>query len=222
MPTNTVSWITRPVVSQYDLPRSDFPTERIETEFMEPYVGNVVWSGFHIRPDSDMYYSYAVSRRSNAYVIISVTLTRGDHIGAPRLTEMRHHDMMVDNYIDANGDLRTWRYIGVNEIVNDPTRIVIEKCFSNRGVDTRVPGLVELVPHNSDFSCVTAQNPFTRGILRLLRKYETEMGKARMRRVIFISEGLVEGLEAKFHLVVELCRPGEDGYPTDEVWNQVC
>ncbi|KAI1281689.1 hypothetical protein F5Y07DRAFT_353436 [Xylaria sp. FL0933] len=208
------------MVSQYGLIRTTEPTFSFEMEFMEPYVGKTEWYGFRVHKGEDTYSSYTVSPRLNAYVILSAYLTVDNCLGARRrLTEMRLRDMMVDNYLEAHGDLSTWRYIGVNDITNDSTRSMIENTFSNRGVDTRVPGPVQLVPHDSDFSSATRQDPFIRSIRGLLREYETEMGMARIKRVIFISAGFVDFLAADFHLVVELCRPGEDGYPSDEVWN---
>ncbi|KAI0804988.1 hypothetical protein GGR55DRAFT_681611 [Xylaria sp. FL0064] len=221
MTSITVPWTKCPMVSQYGLIRSIGPTFRFDTEFMEPYVGNIEWDGFRVYKGDDTYSSYSVSPRLNAYVIISVDLTVGDDLGARRLTEMRLRDMMVDNYLDADGDLRTWRYIGVNDITNDAARLTIENSFSNHGVDTRVPGSIQLVPDDSDFPSVAAQNPFLRCIRGLLRQYEIEMGMARIKRVIFISAGFKDALDPDFHLVVELCRPGEDGYPSDEVWNLI-
>ncbi len=46
------------------------------------------------------------------------------------------------------------------------------------------------------------------------------MGKAKIKRVVFVSEGPDGryGLEngPELYLVVELCRPGDDGYPDDQ------
>ncbi|GAP83700.2 hypothetical protein SAMD00023353_0500930 [Rosellinia necatrix] len=162
---------------------------------------------------------YGVAPSLNAYITFEVFLTKEEQIGAERTTSMRYRDMMVDNYLAGGGDLKTWKYIGVERIVHRGTRIMIEGYFHQDSNLFSAGGALELRPSDSEFACMALKNPFTRGIQRLLREYESEVANARIRRVIFISMGVVNDFSLHpesnpmLNMVVELCRPGEDGYP---------
>ncbi|KAI1426328.1 hypothetical protein F5Y12DRAFT_713323 [Xylaria sp. FL1777] len=222
--TDTISRTTpRQTVSDHGLSRSFTNVVRKHTQFMEPYIeslGNAEFFGFRISLELDIYDWYLVSPLLNSYITLYVDLTDGDGVGAKRRTPMRYRDMMVDNYLAAGGDLRTWRFIGTRSIINDPTRFLIEKSFFARGRDSRKPGSIEFLASDEKFVSITRGNPFTRCIQGLLSQYEKDMGKAKMKRVIFITEGWAGDIsygypEPKFHLVVELYRPGDDGYPNN-------
>ncbi|TGJ84243.1 hypothetical protein E0Z10_g4536 [Xylaria hypoxylon] len=177
---------------------------------MEPYTGPA---------GSDYSASWVISLPLNAYVTEYVALTDGHEIGGKRLTPMRYRDMMVDNYLDAGGDLKTWTYIGTRSIANMATRDLISNVFHAAGKDVDQPGSVEFLSDSSEFGNVAFGNPFTQGIQGLLREYEEDMGKAKIKRFIFISEGMCKEKDIYVYpllnLVVELCRPGDEGYPSD-------
>ncbi|KAI0911736.1 hypothetical protein F4823DRAFT_271277 [Ustulina deusta] len=128
---------------------------------MAPYInspGKGEYSGFRICTSQKM------PPLLNSYVTTFVELTLGDEMSAERRTSMRYRDMMVDNYLAAGGDLKTWRCIGTNGISNEPTSFLIEECFLERGGDFTQPGSVEFLPNDEEFASVTLGNPFTRGI----------------------------------------------------------
>ena len=163
---------------------------------------------------------YHVAPSLRTYITMYVELTEDDAIGAKRYTPMHYRDMMVDNYLTAGGDLRTWQYIGTNSIVNKPTRKLFEDVFQSRGIDSTQSGSVEFLPSDKRFADIMIANPFTRGIQGLLQKYERQMGNAKVKRLVFISDRVhrpfLRGPKPEYNLVVELCRPGEDGYPNKE------
>ncbi|KAI0539377.1 hypothetical protein GGR58DRAFT_238036 [Xylaria digitata] len=211
---------TRPTISDFLLARAESCVEPKSLRFMNPYTNpkgkddSTSWESFGVFDGKIPLNYYVVSPSLKAYVTEYIVLTDGEAIGASRLTRMRHRDMMVDNYLAAGGDLKTWRYIGFYEIQNKPTRDLIEKSFRDAGKDFTQRGSIEFLPRDSEFTNVASGNPFTRGILSLLNKYEKDMGKAKIKRFIFISSGgnILGVVNPKLYLVVELCRPGDNGY----------
>ncbi|KAI1298666.1 hypothetical protein F5Y03DRAFT_409114 [Xylaria venustula] len=210
----------RLTISDYGLTRRLLPAGGVDTQFMEPYVnGCGHYISFGIGDGPNFFNSYLVSPELNSYITTFVELTESDEIGSSRRCLMKYRDMMVDNYLHAGGDLKTWQFIGASHIINKPTRFVIEKAFFARGKNSRDRGSVEILPSNEEFTDMTLANPFMRGVQGLLREYENEMNKAKMKRVAFISGGTIVGLvddEPDFDIVIELCRPGEKGYPADQ------
>ncbi|KAI0418745.1 hypothetical protein F5X98DRAFT_385868 [Xylaria grammica] len=180
-----------PTISDYGLNRSFSGPETVDTKFMEPYIGptgEASWLSFGVFHNEELLNFYAVSLQLNVYITYCIALTQGEGIGDKRETPMRHRDMMVDNYLAAGGNLKTWRYIVTHAIANAVTRDVIFRCFRAAGADYTQSGSVEVMPGDHEFVDVVFSNPFTRGIQGLLREYEEEMGKAKIKRVIFISE----------------------------------
>ncbi|KAJ3574367.1 hypothetical protein NPX13_g4385 [Xylaria arbuscula] len=213
----------RQVVEFYGLNRENFPLQAgsSETKFMEPFTGpskNAEYSSYriHIVNGASMLNWYLISVSLHSYITMYVDLTRNETIGSERCSIMKYRDMMVDNYLNAGGDLRTWRYIGVNGITNRVTHHLVTELFQARGGDIRKPFSVEVAPGDKEFADVMVGNPFTRGIQGLLRQYEKEMGHARIKRFVFMTEYVERRLnvnpKCECHLVVELCRPGESGY----------
>ncbi|KAI1745649.1 hypothetical protein F4680DRAFT_465548 [Xylaria scruposa] len=211
-------------IQDYGLERSYFPVDRRNMEFMEPYAnptGSIDpdWDGIGV--ESEINSSCAVSTSLNAYVTLSIFLTATENIGAYRFTPMRMREIIVDNYLAAGGNLKTLRFVGTKDIINITTHNQIERLFQRAGKDFNRPGLVELLPEHKEFTSDVLGNPFTRSIRSLLRHHEIEMGFAKMKRFIFLSKGLQPSDLAhedrpELNLVIELCRPGDDGYPAED------
>ncbi|KAJ2995363.1 hypothetical protein NUW58_g1287 [Xylaria curta] len=175
-------------------------------------------------PDSGMDESLtvcAIAPAFNTYVTALAFTTLEEGIGAKRLTPMRLRDMMVSNYITAGGDLKTWRWIGTAAIINEVTRAHAMECFREAGKDLKQNGSVQLLHSDIRFAEHILSNPFTRGIQNLLREYRKETADARIKRIIFIADGIPvdwekttwTGYMPRLYLVVELFRPGDEGYP---------
>ncbi|KAJ8129692.1 hypothetical protein O1611_g3937 [Lasiodiplodia mahajangana] len=214
---------SRQTVSDYNLVRKS-TTGQVDIlgdmDFMEPYVEytnkenyRASWVQYRVVKDQRVELAtFQISTSVKAYVTEAVFLTFGEQVGAERFTPMRYRDMMVDSYLAAGGDLRTWRYLGYKCILNDATRDLIKECFQRAGLDFTRAGTVELLSGTTEFESAITANPFTRGILGMLRNYERYMGNAQIKKITFISPGYKVAIPL-FHLVVELYRPGDDGYP---------
>ncbi|KAI0102458.1 hypothetical protein GGR51DRAFT_290997 [Nemania sp. FL0031] len=215
----------RPTVSDYGLVRRLLrpPHSRLDMGFIEQYMKRadiekyrVSWVEYGIDTGDGGFTlaSYSISTSLKAYVTEYVYLTLTDQAGSRRYTPMRFPDMMVDNYLAAGGDLKTWQYIGARNIVNDAVRALIQEGFQLAGSDFNRAGTVEFLPENPVFETTIMANPFMQGIRRILREYEQDMGKAKIKRVIFISLGRSGTHDIPdFHAVIELYRPGDEGYP---------
>ncbi|KAI0517258.1 hypothetical protein F5B22DRAFT_654909 [Xylaria bambusicola] len=198
------------------------PAPKRDTAFMEPYTGNVPenaeYINYRIMLRDNVLCQYLASPQLRSYVTMYVELLMGGHRPFDRYTKMLYRDMMVDNYLDAGGDLKTWKYIGANHIINDTTRTLIQRVMQERGLNIEQPCSIDILPSDKEFAEVMDGNPFTRGIQGLLRKYEKDMGGAQVKRIAFIiqkQKAFVMIPMTLHHLVVELCRPGEDGYPNE-------
>ncbi|KAI1825434.1 hypothetical protein F4861DRAFT_199754 [Xylaria intraflava] len=213
----------RQTIGDYSLVRRTSYFSYLTVDFMSRYVdpdgsAKDSWVGFAVEDTRYLNLNtYAVSPQLNAYVTMSVFLTYGDDIGDRRITPMRYRDMMVDNYLAAGGDLKTWRYIGVHSIVHNPTVKLIEKSFRETRGGILEASTMEYTPDTPGFQDVAYLNPFTRGIMNLLQQYKEETGRAKVKRFIFVSMGLPQNgvgwdLGPELHMLVELCRPGEEGY----------
>jgi hypothetical protein len=225
MASSSKGTTSRRTIADYNLVRKIDKFMARKIPFVEPYIEssdkskfNDSWVGYSIsNPDQELCY-YSVSIPLKAYVTYSVFLTSDDEVGSERITRMRYRDMMADNYLDAGGDLTTLRYIATKDILNISTRELIMQCFKQAGKNVAQAETVEFLPKDAAFDNTLMGNPFTRGIQGLLRQYEKEMGNAKIKRFIFISEGMRPDEEVSLsspalHIVVELCRPGDDGYP---------
>ncbi|KAK5636567.1 hypothetical protein RRF57_012279 [Xylaria bambusicola] len=185
-----------------------------DTAFIEPYTGhseNAWYSNYKVSlgPLNALCW-YVVSPLLRSYVTMSIRLTKDEEIGSERYTKMRYRDMMVDNYLDAGGDLRTWQWMGIANIANIVTRKLMREVLEGRGIDHKEPPCsAEVLRGDKEFAHVLDGNPFTRGIQGLLRKYEKDMGKAKIKRVIFVISPF------DYHMIVEMYRPGENGYPDE-------
>jgi hypothetical protein len=183
---------------------------------------------------------YAVSLDLRAYVVIAVFLTSGDGPNAERRTEMRHRDMVVDNYIAAGGDPKTWRWFSVVPVLNGSAIRAFGATFEEMGIDFTKPCTLEFSPHDPDpaaqrLVACNRDNQCVRGAESLVRHYgDVLMGGARVKRFIFVSEGYpgwvkneLDNNSAFFpgpanpdvHMLVEFFRPGEEGHPAPEASN---
>ncbi|KAI1175156.1 hypothetical protein F4777DRAFT_598756 [Nemania sp. FL0916] len=206
------------------LTRHNATLESTPLDFMEPYTGPgtfakyiYAWKGYTIRSQQVELCDYAVSTSLNAYVTQSVFLLVDEDIDSRRITPMRYRDMMVDNYLAAGGCLRTWKFIGTQSIINDDTRQLAWECLFKAQNIVGMPGLQEFSPNDKGYSAALYGNPFTRGIQHMLHKYQRQTGNAKIKKFTFISPCRKPGdadAYPRLHLVVELCRPGEDGYPS--------
>ncbi|KAI0547382.1 hypothetical protein F4679DRAFT_586602 [Xylaria curta] len=214
-------------ILDYGLTRFDIHIERADMEFIEPYANptgslNPAWAGFSVENRMLTINSFcAVSTSLNAYVTTAIFLTVSENIGAYRMTPMRMREMIVDNYLAAGGNLKTLRFVGTKSITNMTTRNQIERLFQRAGKDFTRPGSVEFRPEHKEFASDLLGNPFTRGISSLLRHHNIETGFAKMKRFIFLSKGLqpgdlVDDDKPELDLVIELARPGDDGFPNDQ------
>ncbi|KAI3327936.1 hypothetical protein HD806DRAFT_343344 [Xylariaceae sp. AK1471] len=216
----------RKTIQSYGLTREVSTLEPGDVAFMKRYTDPngdpgyfESWAPYKVSDSIDGLNWYAISNSLNAYVTLAIQLTSGEEIGDPRLTPMRYRDMMVDNILAAGGDLKTLRYIGTHGIINATTRDAARDAFREADRDLANPGSVEILSDYEGFAEATMCNPFTRGIQHILWEYKTSMGDARIKRFIFISEGLKSGeytmtdFKPTLHLVTELWRPGDDGYP---------
>ncbi|KAI8634331.1 hypothetical protein F5Y19DRAFT_208727 [Xylariaceae sp. FL1651] len=213
----------RTTIEQHGLMRQSVPHYAQDTSFMERFIDtgshakyNTSWSTFRINDvKGEMLNWYAVSPSLQAYVTMCVGLVNGDQVDDERITLMRYRDMIVDNYLAAGGNLETLRYIGTKSIINEPSRLAIENIHSQAGEDFSRAGVVEFLPREKEF---LDTDPFARGIQSLVLHYANDTGGARVKRFIFISEGLKLGMTSpdlfnpSLHMVVELCRPGDEGY----------
>ncbi|TRX89385.1 hypothetical protein FHL15_009683 [Xylaria flabelliformis] len=225
--TNTPATASRRTIQDYGLARYDLYVNPADLAFIEPYANptgslNPAWVGFSIEDKRNTIGSFcAVSTSLNAYVTTAVFLTLSENIGANRLTPMRLREMIVDTYLAAGGNLNTLRFLGTKSIINIVTRNQIERLFQRAGKDFTRPGSIELLPEHKEFASDVLGNPFTRCIRSLLRHHEIETGFAKMKRFTFLSKGLlpddrVDDDRPELSLVIELCRPGEDGYPAGD------
>ncbi|KAI1813098.1 hypothetical protein GGS20DRAFT_586877 [Poronia punctata] len=205
-----------------------------EADFMEPYIGPVNaerWKSHTIMEQGEGPATeveklhkhlclYAVCPGAQAYVVSSVFLAHGTYPYAERRTAMKHRDLVVDNYIHDGGDLKTWRWMGINTIFNAAVRQAVKKTFAERSMDWARKGVVEFSPQDQAAEKLVEcnrSNEFVRSVESLLAKYGEDMGHAKVKRYIFISSGIPEwAFEGicfpPVHMVVEFCRPGEDGY----------
>ncbi|KAI0389711.1 hypothetical protein F5Y17DRAFT_109765 [Xylariaceae sp. FL0594] len=108
--------------------------------------------------------------------------------------EMRPGDMMLDNYVAAGGNPRTWRWVGFGSDAVRADRGALRAMAANfeaAGVDwlgstTRVS--VEYAP--SERIGIVHHNEYTRSVASLIAQHgATHMGGARIKRVIFVSRG---------------------------------
>ncbi|KAI0550878.1 hypothetical protein F4679DRAFT_594506 [Xylaria curta] len=168
---------------------------------------------------------YAVSPSHHAYVTFCVQLTTAEACSSPRITAMRYRDMIADNYVSScsPGAMVKLRWLGVANILHEGSRSTFRQIFqlADRNILSRRE--VEVYPNtdlkdNPKLRDLLLKDPFTRGVLALLHHHAGELGRAFVRRFVFISEGY-EGhehsggpspLELRFNLVVELGRPGDE------------
>ncbi|KAI0457885.1 hypothetical protein F5B21DRAFT_500906 [Xylaria acuta] len=170
---------------------------------------------------------YAVSPSHHAYMTFCVQLTVGTEADSRRFTAMRYRDMIADNYVSAfpqsiPAALSKLRWLGVANILHEGSRSTFTNVFRLASRDILSRGEVEVRPDvdlrdNLKLRSLLLKDPFTRGVLALLRHRAGELGHAFVKRFLFTSEGY-EGrghsgepspLELRLNLVVELARPGD-------------
>ncbi|KAI0199014.1 hypothetical protein F4808DRAFT_225889 [Astrocystis sublimbata] len=116
------------------------------------------------------------------------------------------------------------RWLGVANILHAGSRDTFKKIFCYKGRDIYSRGIVEIRPdvdfeREGSLQLVEAilNDPFTRGVFKLLRLYREEMESASVRRFLFLSNGYdgrqfseePSPLELRLDLIVELARPGK-------------
>ncbi|KAI0969738.1 hypothetical protein F4678DRAFT_480895 [Xylaria arbuscula] len=199
------------------------------------------WSTFKITSPSasgsespKLLNGYAVSPSHYAYVTFCVKLiTTTDDSGA-RLTPMRYRDMIADNYVSAciststspSTTLSKLRWLGVSNIMNTTSRVNFKRVYEIKGHDILARGAVEIRPdvdlrgdhpHHGELRALLLNDPFTRGVLALLHHHARDIGRASVKRFVFISEGFESNefensrgapsaLQLRLNLVVELTR----------------
>ncbi|CAJ2504334.1 Uu.00g117280.m01.CDS01 [Anthostomella pinea] len=196
-------------------------------DFMGPYLldssGPPEWQAnevMHMNPRFQTLVKYCLniyftSLSQCAYVTDTVGLEEGvpgepDYI---RLTEMRLHDMVVDNYLAAGGDLKTLRLVGVSLVKSTAAYHSIKKAFEDAGMTFLSEDFVEIKPGEPNFEELAKGNPFTRSLLTLLRLYKEETGHAFIKRIVFISAGYdgptdpIPIGQPELYMVTELGRP---------------
>ncbi|KAI0485760.1 hypothetical protein F4859DRAFT_528728 [Xylaria cf. heliscus] len=220
---NAPATAPRKTVLDYGLVRTSFPIEKDDITFMEPYVNptgtlDPAWAGFSVDSKAPaITNTCAVSTALGAYVTMSAFLTFSEEVGADRLTPMRLRDIIIDTYLAAGGSLETLRFVGTKGIINIATRRHAEQLFRRAGKDITQQGSVEFWPWDEAFASASLGNPFSRCIHGLLRDNQIETGHAKIKRFIFLSLGLppgekVDDIHPIMDLVIEICRPGENGY----------
>ncbi|KAK5631215.1 hypothetical protein RRF57_006929 [Xylaria bambusicola] len=172
---------------------------------------------------------YAVSPSHNAYVTFCVQLTSPD--ATKCYTPMRYRDMIVDNYTSAciastTTSPSTLRWLGVANILNPASHATFERVLWLAGRNILSRGVVEIspaielkgdFPHYKQFRKLLLADPFTRGVTALLHHHGETLGRASVKRFIFVSEGFEGGelprrpspLELRLNLIVELERSGD-------------
>ncbi|KAH9897306.1 hypothetical protein F4778DRAFT_255514 [Xylariomycetidae sp. FL2044] len=136
-----------------------------------------------------------------------IRLTVDSDIYSQRLVAMRYRAMIMDNYVEAGGDLSTLRYLGVSGVVNEDARNSIMEMFANRKLNPNWPLREVFYPGSVGYDKCLEQNVFVRGVERLVTDYHQELGGATIKQVTFVSDGWVRVLrEPRLHIVVELER----------------
>ncbi|KAK7754609.1 hypothetical protein SLS62_003392 [Diatrype stigma] len=236
----------RKTIEHYGLKRVPENLGPSDAEFAEKYIGPLTddWEAYMVKsprsssssgsdPEEwDNLHSYVLSLSQQAYMISFVALTRGEHLGAERLTEMRFHEMIIDNIRaaaataaaeavpneaggsnDANSTtgrtrLPNIRWIGARMIIHEGAADSIRAVFEQAGTDVLDRGTVEVTPADgARFSACFDGNPLARSVRSLTQHHAAEMGGAFIKRFIFIAEGNEFG-QPRLHMLVEL------GWPT--------
>lgn len=160
---------------------------------------------------------YSYSPSANAYITQYIWLTKGEAVAAPRYTEMRWRDMIVDNIVASGGRPEALRWLGVHNIINDGATQSIEKLFALHDMQTVDSGIVVLRPGDPSFEECRASNPFLRGQGRLLEHSADPTGGAFIKQVILISDGFYPGAthtsslgeeDPQLHMITEFDRSG--------------
>lgn len=167
---------------------------------------------------------YSYSRAADAYITHYIWLTDGEDTAAPRFTEMRYRDMIIDNIVASGGRPESLRWLGVHNIINESATLSINRLFILNGMRTRDTGIVIVRPGDPRFEECRVSNPFLRGQGRLLEHSADPTGGAFIKQVIFVSEGFYSGatmtssLGAEYprlHMITEFDRPGTSEYQED-------
>lgn len=222
----------RKTVEHYGLRRVPEELDPMDVEFAEKYIGPLAddWEAHAVElprnssssrsnPEEwDNLHSYALSLSQQAYMISFATLTKGEHLGAERLTEMRFREMIIDNVRaaagrmnDANGDttgrIPKMRWIGSRLVIHEGAADSIRAVFEHAGTDVLDRGVVEVTPADGRrFSACFDGNPLARSVRSLTQHHAAETGGAFIRRFVFIAEGNEFG-QPRLHMLVELGWP---------------
>ncbi|KAI1322851.1 hypothetical protein F5Y16DRAFT_415453 [Xylariaceae sp. FL0255] len=198
--------------------------------------------------------SYSICPEHHAYVTQNAQLTFAEEEGSLRRTNMRHRDMIVDNFLATGGDLTKLTWLGAAQIINLYARDAIKMTFTALNVDIGTTGTAELPASHPRFTELTRASPLVQGIISLCNKYAKETGHAKVKRVIYMTEGwrttaYVANTDTPYaqaasagppvtpprsgpnlqfrpntsfsfynptlHMMVELFRPGDEGYPAE-------
>ncbi|KAI1260636.1 hypothetical protein F5Y18DRAFT_247645 [Xylariaceae sp. FL1019] len=216
-------------IEDFDLFRTYFPPPSRKVAFLKDHLGegmSDIEFADHFdegvitdEPNEDnterKYAWYAYSEYLSAYVTIMANLTRSSDINSSRFTEMRYRDMIIANIQDAEGDLKTLQWLIVRDIGNEPAREAIREHFKRAEKDWMTKCTVEQHPSDGDWEELSSRNPFTRGTVGLLEKYAEQMGFAKIKRVLFVSDGrrVLESQAGNptVHILFELFHPSEHG-----------
>ncbi|KAI1322852.1 hypothetical protein F5Y16DRAFT_415455 [Xylariaceae sp. FL0255] len=192
----------RKTVEDYFLVRSVYHQPRTMAQVFQNIIdpnSQPDWHAFVIRHPpvapgllGDIVCQYAINPIHHAYVTFNIRLTYDEDHGSTRVTDMRHRDMIVDNFLAAGGDLKKLKWIGAHNVINTPARTAISNVFHELNADIGIPGHVVLDASHPLFGELTEYNACTQGIVRLCAEYSEETGRAQVKRFIFITQGWQE------------------------------
>jgi hypothetical protein len=216
---------SRPRCEEYGLKREEVEYDPFSCpDFLEEFVGETEWKSWAITriddgsgktPYSDKKINtYATSVERGAYITYSIDTTQGDTQGAPRITDMKHRDLIIDNWLSAGGNLHDLTFVGTSIIINKFGVLAAKHAFLVEGLDFVHGGQVEMYPDDELYNGCVMSNPFVAGQGRLAKS----LGR-RIKRFIFITLPDYYTEDETFdpfgddepicHLVMEMAKPDE-------------
>lgn len=92
------------------------------------------WDHYIVKYATEVISEYTISLDNYSYFTTKISLLETP---AP---QMKHRDMIVDNYTDAGGDLGTLRCIGVNFVTNNEAYECIQDAYATKGLEFPTSG----------------------------------------------------------------------------------
>ncbi|KAI1341900.1 hypothetical protein F5Y15DRAFT_375636 [Xylariaceae sp. FL0016] len=164
---------------------------------------------------------YSVLTSAGVYVIEIIHTVKGEARGAERLTQVRYRDMVADNYVEAGGDLKSLRFLGWHDIVNEAARQALKSVFRDSNKDLLVRGKLSLTPRDDKFEQFMKSKPLTNGAQSFVANLARDNGPVSIKRLVLIPEGFNRPSSRSddkpvLHLVMEIDQPngGQYGFET--------